>query len=150
MLGDILYRAVSTSAKSLNVMSSVVRVLQGCNLRAVYQAKWESNKSTTFQYSVPREVRRWLAKICRFVQWEKWETNVTGTKEGKGEKQVRTVVVGWWEANRMLNHFFLPWVGDSFSVCEMGRRWCAAVVCQVRVRKGGRERAGVGLYLSHN
>lgn len=51
---------------------------------------------------MPRAVRRWLAKMCRLVQWEMWGNYIMGTKEGKGEKQVRAVVAGRWEANRRL------------------------------------------------
>ena len=51
---------------------------------------------------MPRVVRRWMAKMCRLAQWEKWGSSIMGTKEGKGKKQVRAVVAGRWEANRRL------------------------------------------------
>lgn len=34
---------------------------------------------------------------------EVWGGNIRDTKEGKGEKQVRAVVAGRWEANRRLS-----------------------------------------------
>lgn len=35
----------------------------------------------TFQLAVPRVGQRWLDKMCRLVQWEKWGSNIVGERK---------------------------------------------------------------------
>lgn len=90
------------------------------NLKSTHHSRTVSPlDGDTSQPGVPRAVGRWLGKMCRLVQWEKWGSNIMSSKEGKGEKQVRAMVVGHgrptesFQASDVLNHFLLPWARSS-------------------------------------
>lgn len=41
----------------------------------------------TFQLAGPSVGQRWLAKMCRLVQWEKWGSNLVGERKERAKSR---------------------------------------------------------------